>query len=202
MPKRSDEHMAQRREQIIDAAMRAFARKGFHQSSMKDICEEANLSVGAVYVHFKAKRDIIHEMMRINQEFLQKIRIESLDKFEQLMLDNITAQVRDHDGTGPRLQAQLVTESLSDPDIHTYLKTALVHSENFLRDTITHLKSTGDIRPDYDADLGARILVLIIQGTMQNALVLGEDGIAGCKACMAREFVLMRNPASEKSTHS
>jgi len=37
MPKVSEAHSAARRQQIIDAAYRCFARKGFHQASMRDI---------------------------------------------------------------------------------------------------------------------------------------------------------------------
>lgn len=59
MPKVSAEHALARRQQIIDAAYRCFARKGFHQATMRDIYEEAELSPGAVYHYFAGKHDII-----------------------------------------------------------------------------------------------------------------------------------------------
>ena len=59
MPKVSEEHVLARRQQIIDAAYRCFARKGFHQATMRDIYEEAGLSPGAVYHYFESKHDII-----------------------------------------------------------------------------------------------------------------------------------------------
>jgi len=59
MPKVSEEHTEARRRQIIDAAYRCFARKGFHQATMRDIYEEAGLSPGAVYHYFESKDDII-----------------------------------------------------------------------------------------------------------------------------------------------
>ena len=59
MPKVSEEHALARRQQIIDAAYRCFARKGFHQATMRDIYEEAGLSPGAVYHYFESKHDII-----------------------------------------------------------------------------------------------------------------------------------------------
>lgn len=59
MPKVTEEHALARRQQIIDAAYRCFARKGFHQATMRDIYEEAGLSPGAVYHYFESKHEII-----------------------------------------------------------------------------------------------------------------------------------------------
>ena len=42
MPKVAKEHGEARRRQIIDAAYRCFARKGFHQTTMRDIYEQAD----------------------------------------------------------------------------------------------------------------------------------------------------------------
>jgi AcrR family transcriptional regulator len=59
MPRVSQEHRDQRRQQILAAARRCFVREGFHQTSMADILAEARLSAGAVYGHFNSKNDII-----------------------------------------------------------------------------------------------------------------------------------------------
>jgi TetR/AcrR family fatty acid metabolism transcriptional regulator len=48
-----------RRNQILDAALRVFARSGFHEARMDDIVQEAGLSKGALYWYFKSKEDII-----------------------------------------------------------------------------------------------------------------------------------------------
>lgn len=59
MPKVSDQHLEARRQQIVDAAFQCFARKGFHPTTMHDICAEAGLSAGAVYRYFASKEEII-----------------------------------------------------------------------------------------------------------------------------------------------
>lgn len=59
MPRVTAAHREQRREQIVDAARRCFARNGFHQTSMPDIFEEAGLSAGAFYRYFRSKDDLI-----------------------------------------------------------------------------------------------------------------------------------------------
>jgi AcrR family transcriptional regulator len=59
MPKVTKEHGEARRRQIVDAAYQCFARKGFHQTTMRDIYEQAGLSPGAVYHYFAGKDEII-----------------------------------------------------------------------------------------------------------------------------------------------
>jgi AcrR family transcriptional regulator len=59
MPRVSAEHLAARRQQILDAARRRFARDGFHATSMQQVIAEAGLSVGAVYRYFPSKSELI-----------------------------------------------------------------------------------------------------------------------------------------------
>lgn len=48
-----------RREEILDAAARCFARSGFHQTSMQEVCAEAGMSPGNLYRYFRSKESII-----------------------------------------------------------------------------------------------------------------------------------------------
>src|SRR5437867_526319 len=51
-----------RREQIMQAAMACFAKRGFHQTSMHDISAEAGISVGLIYRYFENKEAVISAM--------------------------------------------------------------------------------------------------------------------------------------------
>ena len=59
MPRVTEAHLAARRQQIVDAARVCFARNGFHATSMQDVINEAELSVGAVYRYFDSKEALI-----------------------------------------------------------------------------------------------------------------------------------------------
>ena len=50
---------ADRRDEILVAAQACFARAGFHQTSMQEICAEAGMSPGNLYRYFRSKEDII-----------------------------------------------------------------------------------------------------------------------------------------------
>lgn len=64
MPKVSDEHRQARREEILAAAQRAFAAKGYQRTSMADVLAESGLSTGAVYAYFTGKRELFVAMAR------------------------------------------------------------------------------------------------------------------------------------------
>jgi AcrR family transcriptional regulator len=50
---------AERKKQILDAAMIVFSRKGFHQARMDDIVKQSGLSKGTIYWYFRSKDEII-----------------------------------------------------------------------------------------------------------------------------------------------
>jgi len=59
MPKISAARKDERRHQILQAAITCFAKKGFQQTTILDICAEARLSAGAVYSYFDSKDAIV-----------------------------------------------------------------------------------------------------------------------------------------------
>lgn len=59
MPRISDERRAERRDQILTAAMRCVSRSGLAGTTMADIIAESGLSAGAVYTYFTSKTEIL-----------------------------------------------------------------------------------------------------------------------------------------------
>jgi TetR/AcrR family fatty acid metabolism transcriptional regulator len=53
---------ADRRRQILDAAIRVFARQGFHSCRVSDIADEAGVAYGLVYHYFKSKDEVMNEL--------------------------------------------------------------------------------------------------------------------------------------------
>lgn len=48
----------ERRSQILDAALRVFAKKGYHAASVSDIVQEAAVARGTFYLYFPSKHDL------------------------------------------------------------------------------------------------------------------------------------------------
>jgi TetR/AcrR family fatty acid metabolism transcriptional regulator len=51
-----------RRRQILDAAVRVFARQGFHACRVSDIAREAGVAYGLVYHYFNSKEQVLNEL--------------------------------------------------------------------------------------------------------------------------------------------
>lgn len=74
MPKLKPDVQRARREHILDAAQQCFARSGFHRTSIHDICKEAGVSPGALYVYFDSKEALIAGISeRDRAEFAERL---------------------------------------------------------------------------------------------------------------------------------
>ena len=54
----------ERRRQILDAAVRAFAKNGYHACRVSDIAEEAGVAYGLVYHYFESKDAVLEAIFR------------------------------------------------------------------------------------------------------------------------------------------
>jgi len=62
-------------QQIIGAAVRVFARKGYYNSRVSDIAREAGIAAGTIYLYFKTKDDILVTLFRDKMaEFVDSLR--------------------------------------------------------------------------------------------------------------------------------
>jgi AcrR family transcriptional regulator len=177
VPKVSAAHSAARRRQIIDAAYRCFARKGFHQTSMRDIYEEANLSPGAVYHYFDSKDSIIRasfefDLQRGRDHFAAAV---SSDDPAQALLDLIDVFFHGLEraaalGAG-RVNVQGWGEALVNPPLLDTMRGVLDHSLDALMHVVQKAQAAGQIDPSIDARSVGRALLSLYYGLeLQKAL--------------------------------
>jgi AcrR family transcriptional regulator len=177
MPKVTEAHSAARRQQIIDAAYRCFARQGFHQATMRDIYAEANLSPGAVYHYFDSKDAIIQASFEFDFQ-------RSLDQFD-------AARVSDHPlkalhelldfffhglegaaalGAG-RVNVQGWGEALVNPALLSSVRRVLDDYLDALSQIIRRAQAAGQIDQSLDPRAVGRMLLSLYYGLeLQKAL--------------------------------
>jgi len=69
--------VADKREAILRAAIKVFARKGYFNSKVADIAGQAGIADGTVYLYFKSKDEILHSIFdRAMSEFIAEGRRE------------------------------------------------------------------------------------------------------------------------------
>jgi len=88
-----------RREQILDAAARAYTDKGVWSATMSDVADEAGVAKGTIYLYFDSKEKLLAGLQdRYTQEIVQRSRdllegdtsgsgIERFDRFLEDMID-------------------------------------------------------------------------------------------------------------------
>jgi TetR/AcrR family transcriptional regulator len=62
------------RTQLLDAAEEVFGRKGFHDTTLKEVAELAEFSVGSVYSFFESKDDLFRQIfVRRGEDFMASL---------------------------------------------------------------------------------------------------------------------------------
>jgi AcrR family transcriptional regulator len=77
-----------KRQQLLWAAVRVFARKGFHASRVGDIAEEAGVAHGLLYHYFKSKDQVLEAVFHENWSILVA-RISSVEETDEPAADQI-----------------------------------------------------------------------------------------------------------------
>jgi len=174
MPKVQPEYLELRRKQIVDAAAACFARSGFHQTTMQDICTEADLSPGAVYRYFRSKEEIIQAMcLRGHEEDAETIHDlmnrgsthEVMDELVHLYLEGVS----DHEHCA--LSIELLGETRRDPVVLESVREGLATTKTALADIIRRAQERGEMSRDLNADALSQVMMGLYQGLIWQKVV-------------------------------
>jgi AcrR family transcriptional regulator len=95
-PERREREIARTREDILDAAARAFARTGMQATTMQDIAREAGYTAASLYTYFRSKGEIVEGLLQqLTNDFLQVFDqpipegLTFLQRFDTLMLRHL-----------------------------------------------------------------------------------------------------------------
>jgi AcrR family transcriptional regulator len=180
VPKITETKREERRQQILDAALRCFSRDGFHATTTADIVRESGLSQGALYLYFGTKEDIVVALADDRHQgevFLNALAQSEQDPVQGMMLlvelyGRVLADPRRTDMR--RVGIQGWAEALRNPRIHE----SVVEGFSAVRAAIVELirrgQASGQIRPEVDPDAAARTMIAVFQGLVLQ-LTWGEE---------------------------
>jgi len=198
MPKTSPEHLAMRREQILNAAMLCFARDGFHAASMAQVIGASKMSAGSVYRYFPNKRALIHAsaaaaMSTIREAFASATK-ELADVDEPLpTIGYLAATVANtvSEKLGPDSSAvagmaiAIWAESARDEE----LRKVLAEGYSAVRDEIVaalkRRQSAGTIREGIDVEALGQALFALMPGLVVQHSIMRDVDARGATAALA-----------------
>ena len=158
---------SRRREQILEAAAGCFVRHGFHQSSMQDICAEAQMSPGAVYHYFDSKDTIIEAIAdehRIEtMAFLEKLRDSEnfVDGFIEAVTKALEISIK---AEHPRLGVEILAEASRNPKVAKLFDNTELETKKTLVRMLQDAAERGEIDSTLKAEHTAEILLALIEG--------------------------------------
>lgn len=149
-----------RPEQILNAAMVCFAKRGFHQASMHDISAEAGISVGLIYRYFENKEAVISAMADRHKAEIQDV----LERARQApsLLESLEILFTAHCCENlPKVQSAFVVdlyaEASRNPQVANLVRGVLQTAMEGLTDLIARApetqKSAHDLTPNEMAEL-------------------------------------------------
>ena len=154
------------KELIISSAEKLFFEKGFDKVSMRDISEEAKLSKGAIYHHYKSKDEIIKEIINKYVELQRSIMFDLIHKTDGYrgrekiiyLLDNIVDMVENKFKNLDLDEYQYI----KSPDmIYMYLKNNINYDAPMLADIIEIGNKDGSLNVEKPLECAEIFLMLI-----------------------------------------
>jgi TetR/AcrR family transcriptional regulator, transcriptional repressor of aconitase len=199
MPRVSGAYLERRRAEILAAALRCFAREGFHRTTMQDIVREARLSPGAIYRYFAAKEDIIaaiaaerHAAERaMLHEAASRTDVEAgLHELVSAFLGRLADPAEQE---WRRVTVQVWGEALRSAPVLAVAREGLDEPLRTLAALIRRSQQAGRLARDLDADALARVAAAIFQGlVLQQAWDPDVDVAAYARAAEVLLAALLR----------
>jgi len=175
-PKVTTAHEQEQRDRILEAATRCFAQRGFHETTIQDICDAAGLSKGGLYTYFRSKDEILAGLIERSLREAQAWAISASEQggaSAQQRLDRIAdtmiQRVLEGDGvkaSTPHLMLELWAEASKDPKLGDLLARGHAWWRAFIGELFRHGVAIGEFRADIDPEALAGIFVAMFDGLM------------------------------------
>lgn len=88
--KKSDENKKEKEKKMLDTAFNLFTKKGFKETSIQDIVDNAGVGKGTFYLYFKDKYDIQNKLI---QRKSQKLFSDALKALKKNYIENFEDQI-------------------------------------------------------------------------------------------------------------
>lgn len=182
MPKVTAEHLEARKNQILEAATACFAQKGFHRTTMQDICRESGLSPGAIYRYFRSKEDIVESAGEMERTQLMAIIRQVGERVGTLKVLDALAQhffgMLASIGDGAPVHLDLSAECLRDPRLFDIMQRNYRVYLDALTGIVRQGIAEGKFNQNLDPKSAAQVMIAMYEGTeMQKTLFPDEVDI-------------------------
>ena len=158
-----------KRRQILDAAVRVFARQGFHQTRVSDIADEAGVAYGLVYHYFRSKDEVLDELF-VERWSLLLAAIEEADRTGESQRDKLAA-----------VAAFIIDSYRHDPELMKVIIVEVTRAANSFGqthlteirrayDSIAKIVADGQAAGEFRCDVAPRFASMAFYGAVEQLL--------------------------------
>jgi AcrR family transcriptional regulator len=187
---------------IKDAASELFVKKGFDDTTTREIAVRAGVGLGTIFVYAPTKRDLL--FLIVNQDLQEVVeRAADLVQPNRPMLDNLLGVFRAHYryfAQQPALSRLSLREMMfyeTGPEAKKFLRTR-ERLIGLIRDIVEHAIEQEVITPSEDARLIGWVIFSIYQIEIRHWLTSEDLDIARGIAQLRRQLVLLVNGLSPR----
>ena len=171
-----------RRRQILDAAIRVFARQGFHACRVSDIAREAGVAYGLVYHYFNSKDQVLNELF-VERWSLLLAAIDEVDSRPippREKLDAVAGFIIDSYRHDPELMKVIIVEVTRAANSfgRTHLP-EISQAYDLIAKIVRDAQAAGDFRDDVDPTFASMWFYGAIEQLLSGwvfELIPGGDG--------------------------
>jgi AcrR family transcriptional regulator len=177
------DHLESRRQEIVRAALRCFAREGFHATSVRDVVRESGLSAGAVYSYFPSKAELVAGAVEPILEALTGVVVDTDESLEEgrTPAETVAEVLRriypiavggELDYT--RIAVTAWAEGLRDPAVRAIAEQTYGTVRGRLTHRVARWRDAGHLPADVDAEALGQVLFSTLVGFVLQHALLGD----------------------------
>jgi len=157
-----------RQKQIIDAARKLIIRRGSEHIRVREIAKMVGISEGAIYRHFRSKKDILSLLAdRIEDDLVGDIARASTDGHSALeALDKVLrshlSAIEQRQGISFQVIAEII--SLGDKKLNKKISETITKYIGRLKELLAEGVKSGEVRQDIDLEAAATLFFGMVQG--------------------------------------
>jgi AcrR family transcriptional regulator len=152
---------AQRRQALLETALRIFSERSYRGVTTAEIAREAGVSEPVLYRHFASKRELYLACLEEAWQELRRLWEDAVDGAEPA--DWIPAMasvaIRRMKGFLANLWIQALTEAAEDEEIRAYLRGHVREVHDFVAEMIRRCQDAGGVPADRDAEAEAWVFL-------------------------------------------
>ncbi|MCA1064011.1 TetR/AcrR family transcriptional regulator [Rossellomorea sp. AcN35-11] len=183
-PKVSQEHKAQRRSNLLEAARKVFIEHGYEKATMKHVMVKAGVSRGGLYQYFDNKEDLFEALIELQQmeafdESLQAMLKHQGSYWEALVMTFLGDEKKPTDHMDPLAPSKLeyFITGRNDKRRQEHARKRFMQGNKMTVRIIEEGVNAGEFTPRFEPEVIARSIISWIDGMAVDHAILDSESI-------------------------